>query len=281
MRSKIRRTAYRHNAPDSRTFAAKTGRGGVYVKTAVVVLALGILVAAVPASASRGRAAGTLQLPDTFLKGSYDGSDCPQGTPDGDLCWTINTKGVVRGLGAVTASGVLVVSGPHTDCEVWQSTPTLTVAGKGTITLSVKTPPGTCFNGAGGPVNAGLDFTVTGGTGAFAGASGTGTEDTAGVGLLQASDSLSGTIDAPATSFDLTPPVISGVSKIVRVSKGKKSVRVRYAVSANDAVDGSLPATCTPKSGSIFKIGRTRVTCTATDSSANTAAAGFTITVKR
>jgi hypothetical protein len=251
------------------------------VKATVVILALGILVCAVPASASRGRAAGTLQLPDTFLKGSYDGTDCPQGTPDGDLCWAINTKGVVRGLGAVTASGVLVVSGPHTDCEVWQSTPTLTVAGKGTIVLSVKTPSGTCFNGAGGPVNAGLVFTVTGGTGAFAGASGSGTEDTSGVGQLQASDSLSGTIDAPATTFDLTPPVITGVSRVVHVAKGKKSIRVRYAVSAKDAVDGSMPATCTPASGTTFKIGRTRVTCTATDSSANTATAGFTITVER
>jgi hypothetical protein len=257
------------------------GRGGVYVKTAVVVLALGILASALPASATRGRSAGTLQLPDTFLKGSYGGTDCPQGTPDGDLCWTINTKGIVRGLGAVAAGGVLVVSGPHTDCEVWQSTPTLTIAGKGTIALSVTTPSGTCFNGAGGPVNAGLLFTVTGGTGAFAGASGSGTEDTSGVGLLQATDTLSGTIVAPATTFDLTAPVIRGVPKVVRVPKGKKSVRVKYAVSANDAVDGPVSHTCAPASGSSFKIGRTRVTCTATDSSANTATAGFTITVKR
>jgi HYR domain len=251
------------------------------MKTAAVVLALVILAFAAPASATRGRAAGTLQLPDTFLKGSYDGSDCPQGTPDGDLCWTINTKGLVRGLGVVTAGGVLVVSGPHTDCEVWTSMPTLTVAGKGTIALSVKTPSGTCFNGAGGPVNAGLLFTVTGGTGAYAGASGSGAEDTTGVGLLQASDTLSGTIVAPATTFDLTPPVISGVSKIVRAPKGKKSVRVRYAVSANDAVDGPVSATCAPASGSSFRVGHTRVRCTATDSSANTATVGFTITVKR
>jgi hypothetical protein len=251
------------------------------VKTVVVVLALGILASAVPASATRGRAAGTLQLPDTFLKGSYDGTDCPQGTPDGDLCWTINTKGVVRGLGAVTASGVLVVSGPHTDCEVWQSMPTLAVAGKGAIALSVTTPSGTCFNGAGGPVNAGLVFTVTGGTGAFAGASGSGTEDTTGVGLLQASDTLSGTIVAPATTFDLTPPVITGVSKVARAPKGKKSVHVRYAVRANDAVDGTVPVTCAPASGSSFRVGRTRVTCTATDSSANTATVRFTITVER
>lgn len=251
------------------------------MKTAVVVLALGMLGSAAPAFASHGRAADTLQLPDTFLKGSYDGTACPQGTPDGDLCWTIDTKGVVRGLGAVTASGVLVVSGPHTDCEVWQSTPTLTVAGKGMISLSVTTPAGTCFNGAGGPVNAGLDFTVTGGTGAFAGASGAGTEDTTGVGQQQAEDSLSGTIDAPATTFDLTPPVISSASKTVRIAKGKKSVRVRYVVGAKDAVDGSVRAVCTPASGSLFKIGRTRVTCTATDSSANTATIGFAITVKR
>lgn len=279
---KIRRTAYRLNAPSGRRLS-RIGRGGVYVKTVVIALALGILATAAPAAASRGRAAGTLQLADVNLKGAYVGADCPQGTPDGDLCWTISTKGVVRGLGTVSESGVLAVSGSHTECEVWQSTPVLTVAGKGTIELSVKNPPGVCFNGAtGAPVNPALVFTVTGGTGAYAGASGNGTLDTVGVAYLQASDMLDGTIVAPATTFDLTPPAFTGASaKIVRVPKGKRSVHVRYAVSANDSVDGAVPATCTPASGTSFRIGHTRVTCTASDSSDNTATKSFTIIVKR
>ena len=57
--------------------------------------------------------------------------------------------------------------------------------------------------------------------------------------------------------------------------------RVRYSVSATDATDGTLPAVCLPKSGSVFPVGRTTVTCTPVDSSGNTATARFVITVKR
>ena len=59
-------------------------------------------------------------------------------------------------------------------------------------------------------------------------------------------------------------------------------MRVSYKVTAQDAVDGAVPVTCTPPPGSRFKVGRTKVTCTTgTDSSGNTAMATFTITVKR
>jgi hypothetical protein len=63
--------------------------------------------------------------------------------------------------------------------------------------------------------------------------------------------------------------------------EGVRSVRVAYTVAARDAVDGPRPATCTPRSGSLFKVGQTKVTCTATDRSGNTAKKTFTITVKR
>jgi hypothetical protein len=44
-------------------------------------------------------------------------------------------------------------------------------------------------------------------------------------------------------------------------------------------VDGPLPATCTPASGSLFPIGTTPVTCSATDAHGNTGSATFTVTV--
>jgi hypothetical protein len=76
--------------------------------------------------------------------------------------------------------------------------------------------------------------------------------------------------------------VLSGaVSRTVRAAKRANRVRVRYAVTATDDVGGSLGAACTPSSGSAFRMGRTRVTCTVTDSSANTSRATFTVTVKR
>ncbi len=96
------------------------------------------------------------------------------------------------------------------------------------------------------------------------------------------SDIWTGTLAVPGLEFDLTPPMISGaVSKTVRAPRRAKRVRVRYSVTAQDAVDGSVPVDCVPRSGSFFWLGRTRVACTATDSSANASGAGFTVTVKR
>jgi len=56
---------------------------------------------------------------------------------------------------------------------------------------------------------------------------------------------------------------------------------VTYKVTARDAVDGAVAATCKPRSGSFFKLGRTVVTCTASDTSGNNRAARFVITVRR
>ena len=54
------------------------------------------------------------------------------------------------------------------------------------------------------------------------------------------------------------------VSKTVKAPKKAKSMRVRYTVKATDAVDGAVATKCTPRSGSAFKVGRTKVTCSAT-----------------
>jgi HYR domain len=82
--------------------------------------------------------------------------------------------------------------------------------------------------------------------------------------------------------FDLTAPVLKGaVTKAVRAQNGRKSARVAYRVTASDNLDGALPVTCLPRSGSLFRIGRTTVRCTAKDKSGNTATAKFTVTVRR
>ena len=86
----------------------------------------------------------------------------------------------------------------------------------------------------------------------------------------------------PGLEFDVTPPGLKGaVSKTVRAPKNAKRVRVRYTVTAQDAVDGSVPVSCMPRSGAFFKLGRTKVSCAATDKSGNTRQAQFAITVKR
>jgi large repetitive protein len=54
---------------------------------------------------------------------------------------------------------------------------------------------------------------------------------------------------------------------------------VTWTATAISVVDGSVPVTCTPPSGSTFDLGTTPVTCTASDSTGNTATGSFNVTV--
>jgi flagellar hook assembly protein FlgD len=54
---------------------------------------------------------------------------------------------------------------------------------------------------------------------------------------------------------------------------------VTYSASATDTINGSIPITCTPPSGSTFQYGTTTVQCSATDSHLNTAFGSFTVTI--
>jgi HYR domain len=241
----------------------------------VMVLALGIVLAtAVPAAASRGSAAGTLQV-HAGLNTKWQTVACPAGTPSPPaFCDAIQGQGGVPGLGETTESYTYVVDSATAPTTSVHFAAVITVAGKGEIDASAVTHSPVCSCNT---PTAAFDFTVTGGTGAYAGAQGGGTVV---VGTRRAI--WSGALTVPGYTFDTTPPVFSGASaKFVRALKGKRAVRVRYAVSARDDVDGLLPATCKPASGSSFRIGRTNVICKATDSSANTATTRFIITVKR
>jgi HYR domain-containing protein len=254
------------------------------VKRLLVVAMFVSLALAAGAAGSSGQANGTLQLSGATLSGRLSDVDCPTGTVEGASCIQHTTHGRAPGLGTVSENYVNIVEAPGTPCERWHSNPVLQVAGKGNIDLSAQTAPGSCVDGAGtGDVHASLLFTITGGAGEYVGVSGNGTLLTVGgpnTGHL--TDTLSGTLIVSGVSFDTTPPVISGaVSKTVHVRIGVKRVRVSFDVSAIDAVDGAVAASCVPHSRSFFKLGGTRVTCSATDSSANTATARFTVTVKR
>jgi hypothetical protein len=124
------------------------------------------------------------------------------------------------------------------------------------------------------------DFTITGGTDSYEGATGSGrVERSLGDGI--GTETWIGTLVAPDAEFDVTPPTFAGATaKTVRAPKGAKSVRVTYKVTANDAVDGPVATSCAPRSGSRFSIGRTLVTCSASDTSGNTGTAKFRVTVK-
>ncbi|MBA3402272.1 MAG: HYR domain-containing protein [Actinobacteria bacterium] len=165
----------------------------------------------------------------------------------------------------------------------------LIVKGKGEILLTLGAVEG-CLQGP--PSDTVLSptqaFTVTGGSGVYAGASGSGVvrrtqvrRTIAGHGAGR--DIWEGALIVPNFEFDMKPPTITGAGgKVVRATRKATFVRVRYQPGATDNVDQTVPVACKPRSGSLFKVGRrTLVRCSATDMSANTSHASFTVTVRR
>ena len=75
-------------------------------------------------------------------------------------------------------------------------------------------------------------------------------------------------------------PEISVPSDIVSEATSPSGAPVSYTANATDAVDGEVAVTCIPGSGTVFALGSTTVTCSATDAALNTATAAFTVTVR-
>src|SRR5207237_1059563 len=81
------------------------------------------------------------------------------------------------------------------------------------------------------------------------------------------------------TVRDTTPPaIIVPTNATVEATSSAGAVHT-YVVSATDLVDGAVAVSCTPASGSTLPFGTTTVTCSATDSHANSATKTFTVTV--
>ena len=233
---------------------------------------------------SASSSAATLSLRATMGVASTLLRCPPDVPPDGTDCRARSEQGRVPGLGSVSAAYIWSYRlGPPTCpselAKPLATTGRLTVAGKGEFQFALA--QGAACVDLESVRNAPQEFTITGGTGIYAGASGSGTVQRS-IGMSRGSETWIGTLVAPGVEFDVTAPVLSGAtSKTVRAPRGAKRVRVTYRVTASDAVDGAVPANCTPKPGSLFKLGRTTVTCSATDTSGNTQTAKFTIVVKR
>jgi hypothetical protein len=217
----------------------------------------------------------------------YPPKACPPGTPTTIECFSRSGSATIRGLGTVTESYPYTVDGLPAGCTVDQvrvlpATVHFSVAGKGEIELRVdgsgcllRLPPA--------PVQGVETFTITGGTGRYAGASGGGTiaHVSNGPPIWSGRDTWTGTLLVPGLDFDLTAPIVTARDRTVRAPRRKKRVRVKYTVSARDEVDGAIRAACQPKSGSWFRVGRTRVRCSAMDTSGNESRTTFLVTVKR
>lgn len=89
-----------------------------------------------------------------------------------------------------------------------------------------------------------------------------------------------GTAQFDVTVVDTTPPTLNLPGDLTVTAENASGAVVNFTVSANDSVDGSVAVSCSPTSGSLFALGTTLVTCSATDSHGNTASASFTVSVQ-
>jgi hypothetical protein len=226
---------------------------------------------------------GTLQVNMSFLKG-FGPIECAAGTPATTQCFhDVPLRGeVVSGLGDVTFAPLTFFwENFGSPCGSVHELIPILVAGKGEIDLAVAASG--CWAGDNFPVAA---VTVSGGSGRYAGAPGGGTLEfhTAHINGPQSGNrsvTWTGTLNVAGLAFDTTAPQVTGATSKVVKTRLAKGARVSYSVKATDTTDGPLAAACLPKSGSLFPVGRTTVSCNPTDSSGNSTTARLTITVKR
>jgi chitodextrinase len=79
---------------------------------------------------------------------------------------------------------------------------------------------------------------------------------------------------------DTTAPTLSLPANLIVEATGPGGAAAVFAGSAVDVVSGSLPVVFTPPSGSLFPLGTTTVSATATDAAGHTAVGQFTVTVR-
>lgn len=243
--------------------------------------ALGSL--AVAAARADADSVDTYQVNGTFLV-QFERVDCVAGIPATTNCFrnTSLRAGIFPGLGEVsTAAYTLLWDDFGAPCAHVHGQVPLLVAGRGEIDLALSFTA--CFTADLFPP---AEVTVSGGSGRYAGASGTGVltfspPALTGPGAGNRVIAWAGTLNVPGLTFDTTPPQVVGATSKVVKTRLAAGARVRYSVSASDATDGPLPAACLPKSGSLFPVGRTTVSCTSADSSGNATRVRFVITVKR
>lgn len=78
---------------------------------------------------------------------------------------------------------------------------------------------------------------------------------------------------------DTKAPVIRTSGNATVTATSAEGAVVNYTSTAVDNVDGPVAVTCTPASGTTFKVGATSVTCTAADKKGNKRSVMITITV--
>jgi hypothetical protein len=232
----------------------------------VLVAALTALVLAAGAE-TRPSTASSLQF-SLKLGVIAGGTDCPAGTPAADHCVGQAGSVPVKGLGTVHVETFHIVDPSDQTCPKGTVEGDL-VTSHGTLSVSGAAPK--CVNVTFGYGDYPVEIT---GSGKFSGVSGTGTVANGGGSYI-----VTATLKAAAPLFDVQAPTLAGATNRTVKSSTGHGARVKFAVTAHDDVDTAVPVSCKPRSGSVFRVGRTHVTCSASDSSANAATRLFTVTV--
>ena len=266
-----------------------------------IVLGLTLVIAATvvaPAASGPRAAAGSLDV-EGVLGLTSASVPCPADVPPNTTecrAITVQSPYPVPGLGRVSESTYTLPLGlgspicPAGLGKPLATTGQLSVAGKGDIAFALS-EGARCVDSEEAWEEP-QEFTITGGTGSFAAASGRGTLVREEFEFLEGYEDYferwTGRLTVPGLRFTL-PKLSGAVAKTVRAAKGAKSARVTFEVTATDDGGGDVPVSCWPRSGSRFPLGKTIVLCAATDSSGNwvtdftgnAATATFTVTVRR
>ena len=252
------------------------------------MLGLALLAAGTGAAAvsDADRASSSLSMAAALTLNSRIGECAPP--PGLEECAVRTLHGPFPGLGSINGRYEfhIDIGGPACSDITGKAagyTIRLPIAGKGEVLVAVAEGP--CVDSDAIRTQA-QAFTVIGGTGSYLGASGSGTLERA---LGEATDTgrhgqerWKGTLSVPGLEFDTSAPTLSGATaRTVKAKRGAKSARVVFMVTAQDDRDASVPVSCDRRSGSRFPLGKTGVTCAATDTSANSSTASFAVTVKR
>lgn len=83
----------------------------------------------------------------------------------------------------------------------------------------------------------------------------------------------------PAAAQDKSAPVVTTSGDVTVAAASSAGGAATFTATAKDAVDGSRPVFCTPASGSVFKPGRTTVTCWAFNKRGTIGRATLAVTV--
>jgi len=103
------------------------------------------------------------------------------------------------------------------------------------------------------------------------------------VGCFDANECPNGdcTSRLPIGAADALPPVITTSGNVVVPATSAEGAVAKFTAAARDKIDGDLPAFCTPKSGATFPVGKTTVSCWASNSLGKLKSTTLTVTVTK